>query len=111
MAYITKEEVQEIREKIKSKFPIKDGWKFSIKREHHSGVRVEILQGNVNFQNKQGSTILPTKETHPYLQKIYSIANAGNHDNSDSMTDYFDVGWYVWMSVGSWDKEYKFIKG
>ena len=34
---------------------------------------------------------MPTQETHPYLQQIYSIANCGNHDNSDSMTDYFDV--------------------
>jgi hypothetical protein len=110
MAYITTEQVKEIRAKITAKFPTKDGWKFSITRENYSGVKIAILQGTANFQNKQGSSILPTRETHPYLQQIYSIANAGNHDNSDSMTDYFDVGWYVWLSVGSWDKEYKFNK-
>ena len=110
MAYITKEKVKEIREAINKKFPSKEGWKFSIKRQNYSGIKIEILQGNTNFQNKPGNTIIPTRETHPYLQQIYNIANSGNYDNSDVMTDYFDVGWYVWLSVGSWDKEYKFIK-
>lgn len=30
-----------------------------------------------------------------------------NHDNSDIMTDYFDVGWYVDINVGAWNKPYK----
>lgn len=110
MAYITSEQVKEIREHIKKKFPSSNGWKFSIKKENHSSVRIEVLQGPVNFQNKPGQSIRITQETHPYLQQIYSIANCGNYDNSDSMTDYFDVGWYVWLSVGAWDKEYKFVK-
>jgi len=29
-----------------------------------------------------------------------------NHDNSDIMTDYFDVGWYVSINVGGWNKPY-----
>jgi hypothetical protein len=29
-----------------------------------------------------------------------------NHDNSDIMTDYFDVGWYVNIYVGKWNKPY-----
>jgi hypothetical protein len=32
--------------------------------------------------------------------------NTGNHDNSDSQTDYFDVGWYVDVKVGKWNKPY-----
>ena len=30
-----------------------------------------------------------------------------NHNNSDIMTDYFDVGWYVDVNVGDWQKPYK----
>ena len=30
--------------------------------------------------------------------------NVGNHDNSDPMTDYFDVGWYISVNLGRWDK-------
>lgn len=29
-----------------------------------------------------------------------------NYDNSDIMTDYFDVGWYIDINVGQWDKPY-----
>jgi hypothetical protein len=42
--------------------------------------------------------------------KIYSIVMEGNHDNSDAMTDYFDVGWYVDLEIGEWDKGYKVTK-
>jgi hypothetical protein len=31
---------------------------------------------------------------------------AGNYNNSDIMTDYFDVGWYIEINVGKWNKEY-----
>lgn len=108
MAYISTEQVKKIREEIKQKFPSKENWKFSISREHFSGVRLHVLQAPVNFEHKKGCSILPNRETHPYLQQIYNIANSGNHDNSDAMTDYFDVGWYVWMHIGSYDKEFVF---
>ena len=29
-----------------------------------------------------------------------------NHDNSDAMTDYFDVGYYIDINVGNWNKPY-----
>jgi len=29
-----------------------------------------------------------------------------NHDRSDIQTDYFDVGWYIEINVGKWDKDY-----
>jgi hypothetical protein len=31
----------------------------------------------------------------------------GNHDKSDVMTDYFNVGWYIDINIGKWDKPYK----
>jgi len=34
----------------------------------------------------------------------------GNHDNSDIMTDYFDVGWYLSINVGQWNKPYVLTK-
>lgn len=33
-------------------------------------------------------------------------SSIANHDNSDIMTDYFDVGWYLDINVGQWDKPY-----
>ena len=31
----------------------------------------------------------------------------GNHNNSDISTDYFDVGWYIDINIGKWDKPYE----
>jgi len=42
-----------------------------------------------------------------FLTEIYSVINEGNHDKSDSQTDYFDVGWYAYAHVGRWDKPYQ----
>ena len=37
-------------------------------------------------------------------------SSVANHDNSDIMTDYFDVGWYLDINVGKWNKPYKMTK-
>jgi hypothetical protein len=42
-----------------------------------------------------------------FLDEIFRAMNAGNHDRSDAMTDYFDVGWYVDVNIGRWDKPYE----
>ena len=41
-----------------------------------------------------------------FLKEILVAMNGGNHDNSDIQTDYFDVGWYVDVNIGSWNKPY-----
>lgn len=41
-----------------------------------------------------------------FLKEVLGAMNGGNHDNSDVQTDYFDVGWYVDVNIGSWDKPY-----
>jgi hypothetical protein len=35
--------------------------------------------------------------------------SVSNHDNSDIMTDYFDVGWYLNINVGGWNKPYTVV--
>ena len=41
-----------------------------------------------------------------FLMEVIPLMNYGNHDNSDIMTDYFDVGWYVDVNIGKWNKNY-----
>ncbi len=41
------------------------------------------------------------------LTKIFAILNDGNWDKSDSQTDYFNVGWYTYVKIGTWDKPYE----
>jgi hypothetical protein len=41
------------------------------------------------------------------LLALRDAMNDGNHDRSDIMTDYFDVGWYVSINIGKWNKPYE----
>jgi hypothetical protein len=45
-----------------------------------------------------------------FLTEVLAAMNGGNHNNSDVQTDYFDVGWYVDVNIGSWDKPYTLEK-
>lgn len=110
MGYITKEEVQKIRVELKTLFP---KTKFSIVREHHSGVRIAILKSNIDFainykqvnecwieENFEGAQ-------REMLQKIYGVASHG--------TTWFETGdygfqpsHYVWITIGQWDKDFQF---
>ena len=42
-----------------------------------------------------------------FLKEVFKAMNAGNHDNSDIQSDYFDVGWYVDVNIGQWNKPYE----
>ena len=50
-----------------------------------------------------------TGKTLEFLSEVIPLMNIGNHDRSDIMTDYFDVGWYVDVNIGKWDKPYEVI--
>jgi hypothetical protein len=41
-----------------------------------------------------------------FLTEVLVAMNAGNWDRSDIQTDYFDVGWYVGVNIGKWNKPY-----
>jgi hypothetical protein len=41
------------------------------------------------------------------LGRVFTALNNGNHDNSDAMVDYFDVGWYVDVNIGKYNKPYE----
>lgn len=45
-------------------------------------------------------------EAKEFLDKLCAIMMDGNHNNSDPMRDYFDVGWYVDIRIGTWNKPY-----
>ena len=45
-----------------------------------------------------------------FLTEVIDVMNTGNHDRSDSQTDYFDVGWYIDVNIGQWNKPYALVK-
>ena len=117
MAYITKEQVKEMRNKIKKQYPAKDGWKFSIRNENYSTISVEILKAPIDLLEDQDSNYIQVNKFYPenykhgkIFDKINKIYNEGNFDHSDAMTDYFHVGWYSSLSVGRWDKPFQLSK-
>lgn len=107
MAYIEKEKVTEIRKALKAAFP---ELKLSVTRLNYTKLSVTILSGPYKFTDRDNQQI---NYNHPeaygsseILEKITKICMNGNYDNSDIMTDYFEVGYYFSLNVGDWDKPY-----
>ena len=45
-----------------------------------------------------------------FIKEVHTAMMKGNHDNSDIQTDYFDVGWYVDINIGRWNRPYALVK-
>jgi hypothetical protein len=111
MAYISSERVKEIRTTLKSQFP---KVKFSIRREHGSGVRISVLSSEVNFgaDYKQVNEYYINEhysgEQAKLLSKIYEVASEGTtyRETGDYGTQ---PSHYVWITIGEWNKPYQVI--
>ena len=57
-----------------------------------------------HFQNHYDGVALE------FMKEVFTAMNNGNYDKSDIQTDYFNVGWYVDVNVGAWDKPYALVK-
>lgn len=133
MAYMNQEKKAKIAAKLKDVVP--KGWKYSLSVRNRSTIVMTITSAPVDLmaeaqrvtaerQARQGETPRPYfAATHlgvnpfhphfsfdvslPIFKDIIKALNDGNHDRSDIMSDYFDVGWYVEIGVGKWDKPFK----
>ena len=138
MAYISTNEVKEIRLALKERF--KNKLKFSVRKEHYSSVSVSIVSGEINFYDgsldseDRHNPNAPINKFDGHLQiNNYYPEYYGKHatlfedidnilktapgtieggreyyDNSDAMTDYFDTAYYMSISIGKWNKPYEF---
>ena len=109
MAYMNQEKKAKIAVKVKEILK-KYGMKGSLSFHHHSGLTL-TLRGEALFQDgayTQVNTYHIDKnhfgEEKDFLLEVHEAMMEGNHDNSDIQSDYFDVGWYVYISVGKWNK-------
>jgi hypothetical protein len=125
MAYFSQEDKAQKAPLIKALCK-KYGVNGTLSVKHHSSVYLTLHKGkldfigNYNTNNKHGSTAddgyLQVNHYHldshfkgdelAFLTEANTILNQGNHNNSDIMTDYFDVGWYINIHVGKWNKPY-----
>lgn len=58
--------------------------------------------------NSWNNGVFLTEKCHRLFKKIVEITSQYNYDNSDISTDYFDTNFYLHLSIGEYDKEYKF---
>ena len=125
MAYMSQERKAQLAPAIKA-ICKKYGIKATIAVRHHSTLVLNIKQGKIDFIGNYNATQRPgdrqakdhidvnpywyhdhfTDDALAFLSELFPAMNAGNHDRSDIQTDYFDVGWYVDVNIGSWNKPY-----
>jgi hypothetical protein len=135
MAYMNQENKKKIAAELKKIIP--SSWKWSLSVRHHSTLVLTIASAPVdlieeawkNAAERQRTSCYHNDPPQPkptyyspneyYLDREFSgetlctfqdIKNAmmtGNHDNSDAMTDYFDVGWYIDICIGAYDRPFK----
>jgi hypothetical protein len=118
MAYMSSARAKEIRQKLRKEFPSSDGWKLSVTNDNYSSLNVRILEAPIDFKVKrQPVNHYWLKDNHGHdpevyeaLKKMKDICMDGNWDNSEPMVDYFDVGWYIDIQIGSWDKDFIYNK-
>lgn len=105
MAYISQDQKRIMAAQLK---PIlqKYGAKGTLSIKDHSGVWLKLHQGP-HLGLKIGSLNpywygehYKGRETElQFLNEVLGVLNQGDHDRSDIASDYFDVGWYVYVEV------------
>lgn len=111
MAYFNQQMKKEMAPEVK-KVLAKYKMKGTLSVKHHSTVVLNLKSGLIDFgSNNRQVNVYWIKENYTgvakdFLLEVLEVMNKGNHDNSDIMTDYFDVGWYVNINIGNWDKPY-----
>ncbi len=137
MAYMSQEKKAKIAPKIKAilaKYKVKG----SLAVRNHSTLCLNLKSGSIDFianSNKVcgnspyqvASGFKPSTsgydQVNPYhfkdhydgkafafMREVFHAMNEGNHDHSDIQSDYFNVGWYVDVNIGKWDKPYLLAK-
>lgn len=120
MAYIGQEKKRKVAAELKKIVP--SDWKWSLRIRHHSELIFTVFAGPAELVTLENGEIAEyvgvnvyyldryfSGETLELMEKIHAAMMHGNHNNSDPMTDYFDVGWYTDIDLGRWDKPYKVV--
>jgi hypothetical protein len=134
MAYMSQETKSKLAPQIKA-ICAAHGVKASLAVRHHSTLVLNVSSSPIDFfesfnrlradrvRNSSGDVQPYVAAGHiqinPYyyheqcdgpaldfLRAVMPALNVGNHDRSDPQSDYFDVGWYVDVNIGRWNKPY-----
>ncbi len=130
MAYVSQELKAKLAPTIKAVCK-KYGVKATLAVRNHMTLCLNIKSGNIDFIgtfNKVAGARHPDRfnpatgsvdvntywyQEHfdgkalKFLNEVITAMNNGNHDRSDIQSDYFDVGWYIDVNIGQWNKPYQ----
>lgn len=126
MAYVSQDLKAKIAPGVKEVLK-KYGLKGSLAVHHRSTLVLNISSGKIDFfaesisgeydrgNGYQQVNVYHTDshykgEARKFFAEVLPLLNTGNWDRSDVMSDYFDVGFYVSINVGKWDKPYELSK-
>lgn len=135
MAYVSQELKAKLAPRIRA-ICKRYGIRATLAVRNHSTLVLNVRQGAIDFVGSYNSiaknrdTLLgPARlaenyiDVNPYwyrdhfegralqfLSEVFAVMNDGNHDRSDIQTDYFDVGWFVDVNIGRWDRPYALVK-
>ncbi len=131
MAYVSQENKKSKAPAIKE-ICKRYGVKATLAVRNYSTLVLNIASGSIDFIGNYNATLAGDEYARPYhseqknyldvnhrhfdkhftgvakdfLTEVLAVMEKGNYDNSDSQTDYFDVGFYIDVNVGRWDKPY-----
>lgn len=118
MAYMNQEKKKIIADAMK---PIlkKYGVKATLSVENRSTINLNINSSKFDFlglEHNYGSINLYryneqySEECLEFLKEAHgALMSAGWYDESDIMTDYFNVAYYFHINIGRWDRKYQRI--
>ncbi|MBU2843545.1 hypothetical protein [Acidithiobacillus thiooxidans] len=120
MAHMTKEHKARIAAELKKFMP--KNWKYSLAIRHHAEIVMTIQSAPIDILAAAGKPdakemsltryfraselFKSNPELAELFQKIRDALDLDNHDRSDLMTDYFDVGHYLTINIGKWNKPF-----
>lgn len=122
MAYMNQEKKAKIDAALKAVMP--KGWKYTLAVRSHStivctiksapkdlvalaGDEHDIKAGCYKVNHYWYASHIKNAELVAEISPIIAALNTDNHDNSDVQTDYFDVGHYICLQFGTYDKPFE----
>lgn len=115
MAYMSQQKKAELAPGIKSVLK-KYNMKGTIGVHNHSTLVVNIKSGVIDFGKDEIQVNHHWIDEHyqgvakEFLSELKDAMMIGNHNRSDIQSDYFDVGFYIDINIGQWDKPYVVTK-
>ena len=66
----------------------------------------EEFRGYTQLRKSSLDSFEDDPKSFEFLTKLFAALNSENFDHSDIMTDYFHVGYYLTVAVGTWEKHF-----